>query len=62
MCSVFANITVLLTWGPHMVYHGDPIYISYLYDQIWLAVIKSGKNNKQFIFILKVAINSGSTS
>ena len=22
MCTLFANIYVLLTWGPHMVYHG----------------------------------------
>ena len=28
---------MLFTWGPHMVYHGDPIYILYLHDQIWLA-------------------------
>ena len=24
MCTLFANLYVLLTRGPHMVYHGDP--------------------------------------
>ena len=28
---------MLLTCGPHIVYHGDPIYILYLYDQMWLV-------------------------
>ena len=33
----FLQIYVLLTTGPNMVYHGDSIYISYLYDQMWLV-------------------------
>ena len=37
MCTLFANLYMLLTWGPHMVYHRDPIYILYLYDQMWLV-------------------------
>ena len=37
MCTPFANLYVLWTWFPHMVYHGDPTYISYLYDQMWLV-------------------------
>ena len=37
MCTLFANLYVLSTWGPHMIYHGDPIYISYLYGQMWLV-------------------------
>ena len=24
MCTLFANLYVLLTWGPHMVYIGSP--------------------------------------
>ena len=28
---------MLLTWGPHMVCDGVPIYILYLYDQMWLV-------------------------
>ena len=30
MCTLFANLYVLLTWGPHMVYMGTP-YIFYIY-------------------------------
>ena len=29
MCTLFANIYVLLTWSPHVVYHGDPICFSW---------------------------------
>ena len=36
MCTLFANLYMLLTWGPHMVYHGDTIYILHL-------CIKKGK-------------------
>ena len=28
MCTLFANLYVLLTWGPHMVYMGIP----YVFD------------------------------
>ena len=31
MCSLFANIYMLLTWGPHTVCHGDPIHIFNIY-------------------------------
>ena len=24
MCTIFANLYVLSTWGPHMVYMGSP--------------------------------------
>ena len=37
MCTLFANLYVLLTLGPHVVFHGDPIYILYLFDQMWLV-------------------------
>ena len=37
MCTLFANLNVLLTWSPHMITHGVPIYIFYLYDQMWLV-------------------------
>ena len=30
MCTLFANLNVLLTWGPHMVYMGTP-YIFNIY-------------------------------
>ena len=30
MCALFANLYVLLTWGPHMVYKGTP-YIFHIY-------------------------------
>ena len=35
MCTLFLHISIC--WGPHMVYHGLPIYISYSYDQMWLV-------------------------
>ena len=28
MCTLFANLYVLLTWGPHMVY----MWIPYIFD------------------------------
>ena len=51
MCTLFANLSVLSSWAPHMVYmvphmvymgspyglHGVPIYILYLYDLMWLV-------------------------
>ena len=37
MCTLFANLYMLLKWGPHMVNHGDPIYMLYLYDHNWLV-------------------------
>ena len=39
MCTLFANLYMLLTWGPHMVYHEDPIYILHLYNHMWLVGI-----------------------
>ena len=30
MCTLFANLFMLSTWGPHMVYMGSP-YIFYIY-------------------------------
>ena len=26
MCKLFGNLYMLLTWGPHTVYHGNPVY------------------------------------
>ena len=37
MCTLFANLYVLLTWGPQYGLHGVHIYILYLYDQMWLV-------------------------
>ena len=41
MRTLFANLYMLLTWGPHSAYGlpWDPIYIPYLYDQMWLVGI-----------------------
>ena len=44
MCTLYANLYVLLTRGPHTVYHGDLIYISYLHDEMWLVGIAKDKN------------------
>ena len=41
MCTLFANLYMLLTWGSHTVYHGD-LHISYLYDQMWLVGVQTG--------------------
>ena len=30
MCTLFANLYMLSTWGPHVVYMGSP-YIFYIY-------------------------------
>ena len=35
MCTLFANLYVLLTWGPHMVYMGT----AYIFD---IYVIRCG--------------------
>ena len=32
-----STVCILSTWGPHTVCHGDPIYILYLYDIMWLV-------------------------
>ena len=37
MGTLFANLYELLMWGSHMVYHEDSIFISYLFDQMWLV-------------------------
>ena len=31
------SLCVINVGSPYMVYHGDTIYISYLYDQMWLV-------------------------
>ena len=45
MCTLFANLYVLLTWGPHMVYMGTP----YIFD---IYVIRCGwlGDGSTFIF------------
>ena len=45
MCTLFANLYVLLTRCPHMVYMGSP-YIFYIYMITcgWLGCIKSCQN------------------
>ena len=38
MCTLFANLYVLLTWGPHMVYIGTPyIFDIYMIRCGWLG-------------------------
>ena len=38
MCTLFANLYVLLTWGPHMVYMGTPyIFDIYMIRCGWLG-------------------------
>ena len=38
MCTLFANLYVLLTWGPHMVYMGTPyIFDMYMIRCGWLG-------------------------
>ena len=38
MCTLFANLYVLLTWGPHMVYMGTPyIFDIYMIRYGWLG-------------------------
>ena len=38
MCALFANLYVLLTWGPHMVYMGTPyIFDIYMIRCGWLG-------------------------
>ena len=31
MYTLFVNLYVLLTWGPHMVYHGDSIFVFHIH-------------------------------
>ena len=38
MCTLFANLYVLLMWGPHMVYMGTPyIFDIYMIRCGWLG-------------------------
>ena len=40
MCTLFANLYVLLTWGPHMVYMGTPyIFDIYMIRCGWLGIL-----------------------
>ena len=40
MCTLFENLYVLLTWGPHMVYMGTPyIFDIYMIRCGWLCGI-----------------------
>ena len=40
MCTLFANLYVLLTWDPHMVYMGTPyIFDIYMIRCGWLGII-----------------------
>ena len=39
MCTLFVNLYVLLTWGPHMVYMGTPyIFDIYIIRCGWLGI------------------------
>ena len=39
MCTLFANLYVLLTWGPHMVYMGTPyMFDIYMIRCGWLGI------------------------
>ena len=41
MCTLFANLYVLLTWVPHMVYMGTPyIFHIYMIRRGWLGPYK----------------------
>ena len=44
-----------LLWGPHMVYHGDPLFISYLSDHA--DVVVWGSLQRLEIGILPVSAN-----
>ena len=35
---IFCKSQYVINVGPHMAYHRDPIYISYLFDQMWFVV------------------------
>ena len=35
----FCRSQYFINVGPHMVYYGDPIYISYIDDQMWLVML-----------------------
>ena len=51
MCTLFANVYVLLTWGPHMVYMGTPyLFDIYMIRCGWLGwyLPSSGKFNLHF--------------
>ena len=41
MCTLFANLYVLLTWGPHMVYMGTKyIFDIYMIRCGWLGPVR----------------------
>ena len=45
MCTHFANLYVLLTWGPHMVYMETPyIFDIYMIRCGWLGTITHTSN------------------
>ena len=60
MSTLFANLYMLLTWGPHTVCHKDPIYISYLYDQMWLVPNVSNKNCNSSMSNIILGVPQGS--
>ena len=45
MCTLFTNLYVLLTWGPHMVYMGTPnIFDIYMIRCGWLGLYANTLN------------------
>ena len=48
MCTLFANLYVLLTWGPHMVYMGTQyIFVIYMIRCGWLGSIGIALETRQ---------------
>ena len=47
MSTLFANLYVLLTWGPHMVYMGTP----YIFDIYMIGCGWLGRTNFVSIYI-----------
>ena len=56
MCTLFANLYVLLTCGPHKVYHGDPIWFTmgtpYMFH---IYVIRCGWLGRNHIALLRMS-------
>ena len=42
ICALFANLYVLSTWGPHMVYMGPYIYFMFIWSSVVGWVVVSG--------------------
>ena len=42
MCTLFVNLYKLYTWGPHTVYHGEPMYFIFIRSNVvgWVCFIR----------------------